>query len=136
MIVQSSHSPRQAGCASGAGAVLRVVCKNRRMVKQHPIRPHLRTWRLHKGWSQERLAEAVDVSHSTIQRQEAGKSGVDDKTFAAIAAAYGISVAELSADPSEQDKAKELARLLTTVRDLDTKGIRTLADLAEQLPRS
>ena len=57
---------------------------------------------------------------------------MDEATFAAIAKAYGISVAELSASPADADRARELGRLLDVARRLDAKGLRTLADLSEQ----
>lgn len=79
------------------------------------------------------LANEIGTSHSTVQRQEKGKLGVDDATFAAIARAYGISVAELSADPADSEKARELARLMDMLKQLDARSVRTLADLSEQL---
>jgi hypothetical protein len=58
---------------------------------------------------------------------------VDESTFAAIAAAYGISVAELSAPPADAERAREMGRLLDIVKRLDAKGLRTLADISEQI---
>jgi transcriptional regulator with XRE-family HTH domain len=103
------------------------------MTKAHPVRPHLLAWRQRMGKTLTWLANEIGTSHSTVQRQEKGKLGVDDATFAAIAKAYGITVAELSADPADSEKAREMARLLEMVKQLDARGVRTLADLSEQL---
>lgn len=103
------------------------------MPKTHPIRPYLGAWRVRMQKPLTWLADRIGVSHSTIQRQEKGKIGVDERTFAAIADAYGISVAELSAHPNDAEKAKELDRLLRRLQSLNARSIRTLADLSEQL---
>jgi transcriptional regulator with XRE-family HTH domain len=106
------------------------------MTRAHPTRPYLRAWRKQLGKTLEWLANEIGTSHSNLQRQETGRIGVDDATFLAIARAYGITVAELSADPIDAERARELARLLEAVKRLDARGVRTLADLSEQLPPS
>lgn len=58
---------------------------------------------------------------------------MDDATFAAIADAYGITVAELSAPPAEAERARELHRLMEAMRELDARRLGRLADLAEDL---
>ena len=58
---------------------------------------------------------------------------MDDATFEAIAKAYGITVAELSAPPKDADKARAMDRLLKAVKALDAEGVVTLASFAERL---
>jgi transcriptional regulator with XRE-family HTH domain len=103
------------------------------MPKRHPIRPHLLAWRLRLKLTQQDVAEMVGVSHSTIQRQEAGLSGVDDKTFSEIARVYGITLAELSASPDDAGRGKALHRLWTVAQSMDADGLAALATLAERL---
>lgn len=131
--VQPLHISVKAICAVTAHASTEAACHAQRMTKAHPIRPHLQAWRQRMGKTLVWLANEIGTSHSTVQRQEKGKLGVDDATFAAIARAYGISVAELSADPADSEKARELARLMDMLKQLDARSVRTLADLSEQL---
>ncbi|MEN3110775.1 helix-turn-helix domain-containing protein [Uliginosibacterium paludis] len=60
----------------------------------------IRRLREARAWSQEHLAEAAGLSLRTIQRVEAeGKASAE--TRLALAGAFGIPVAELSAGPAE-----------------------------------
>ena len=110
-------------------------CHGPGMRKAHPVRPHLRAWRLKMERTQEWLAEAIGKDQSNVNKAEAGKSGVDDETFSRIADAYGITIAELSAHPDEAPRAREMHRLMTAVQTMDREGLETLARLAEQLRR-
>jgi hypothetical protein len=102
-----------------------------RMVKKHPIRPHLLAWRKKLAKTQFWLANELQTSQSNVQRQERGDIGVDDQTFSDIAKAYGITVAELSVSPEDADKARALDRLLRAVKKMDAEGISALASFAE-----
>lgn len=103
------------------------------MAKRHPIRPHLRAWRQHYDKTLEWLADELSVGVSTVFRWESGENGVQDETFAAIAKAYGITAAELSAPPAEAARARQLHRLMQAMQQLDDKRLSRLADLAEDL---
>lgn len=103
------------------------------MAKKLPIRPHLRAWRLAKGWKLVPLAEQLGVAHSCIIAWEQGKTGLDDTTFAAIAKIYGITAAELSVETADAPRARSVHRLLEALRSLDERRIARLADLAEDL---
>ena len=85
------------------------------------------------GWKLVPLADRLGVSHSSIIAWEQGKAGVDEETFASIAKAYGITMAELSVEPSDASRARALHRLLEAVRSLDERRVARLADLAEDL---
>ena len=106
---------------------------NVRMAKRHPIRPHLRAWRLHFEKTLDWLANELGTSHSTVIRWETGENGVQQETFEAIARAYGITPAELSAPPKEAGRARELHRIMAALQALDDRRLQRLADLAEDL---
>jgi transcriptional regulator with XRE-family HTH domain len=98
-------------------------------------RPFLRAWRKKVGWTQAKLANELGTDHTTISRYEKGKVRVDDATFSRIAAAYGITPAELSASPDDAERAREMHRIMSAIRELDDVSLRALADMAERLPR-
>ncbi len=103
------------------------------MAKQHSLRPHLKAWRKKLGKRQMWLANIIGTQQSNIARQERGDIGVDDETFAAIAKAYGITVAELSAHPDDAEKARALDRLLTAARQMDSETLAVVAGFAERI---
>jgi transcriptional regulator with XRE-family HTH domain len=104
------------------------------MAKAHPKRIHLEAWRKHFRRTLLWLANELGTSHSSLQRAEKGISGVDETTFRAIAAIYGITPAELSVHPSEADKARQLDRIFLRLRHLSPESLKTIAELSEQLP--
>mgnify|MGYP002654195644 CR=1 FL=1 len=103
------------------------------MARKLPIRHHLRSWRISKGWKLVQLSDRLGVSHSCVIAWEQGKTGVDDTMFASIAEAYGITVAELAVAPADSPRARALHRLLEAARNLDERRLTHLADLAEDL---
>jgi len=105
------------------------------MPKRHPIRPHLRAWRQHLERTQEWLAAEIGTRHSSISRSEKGQSGLDDRTFAAIAEAYGITTAELSMAPADAARAREIDRILLALHRIDDDGLRALRAIAERMTR-
>ena len=134
--VRSTHTRVKRDCAVIAQGLRDTPCENARMPKKHPIRPYLFAWRTKMGKSSEWLANELGTVHSTVLRHESGRHGVDDATFKAIAAAYGITVAELSAHPDHSHRARALHRLLETLPKLDDRKVERLADLAEDLKPS
>ena len=58
---------------------------------------------------------------------------MDDATFEAIANAYGITAAELSAPPGDAEHARTLGRVMNVIRALDTAQLRLIAETAEAL---
>ena len=134
-IVRSSHSGVKRVCAVVATALALTACDIQTMRRPHPIRPYLLAWRHLRGLSQEIVAERLGIHYATLGRYERGELGVNDETFAEIAEAYGVSVAELSAHPQHQERAKALGRVLEAVKALDEEGLAALAVLAERLKR-
>lgn len=86
--------------------------------------------------SQQWLANELGTHHTSVSRWEKGEAGVDDATFDAIARAYGITVAELSAHPDDAGKAQALDRLMRALQSMDEEGLRALATMAERLTPS
>lgn len=103
------------------------------MVKKHPVRPFLKVWRKAQKKTQVWVANEIGTSQSNIVRQERGETGVDDATFEAIAKAYGITVAELSAPPEDAEKARALDRLLKIVRNMDGEAVALVSGFAERI---
>ena len=103
------------------------------MAKRHPTRPHLRAWRLHFDKTLEWIASELGVGVSSVFRWETGENGVQDEVFEAIACAYGITPAELSAPPGDAERARSLHRLMEAIRQLDDQRLERLASLAEDL---
>jgi transcriptional regulator with XRE-family HTH domain len=131
--VSYPDNPVNAKCADSAKETWAVNRHNVRMAKRHPIRPHLRAWRIHYGKTLEWVAAALGASHSTVLRWETGENGVQQETFEAIARAYGLTAAELSGPPEDASRARELHRIMTALQALDDRRLKHLASLAEDL---
>lgn len=64
--------------------------------RQPPFRPtFIKQWRKKKGWSQGKLADAVDLSTATISQIENGKTGYTQANLEAIAWALDCDVVDL-----------------------------------------
>ncbi|MCL6631142.1 MAG: helix-turn-helix domain-containing protein [Alicyclobacillus herbarius] len=64
-----------------------------------PLR--LAEWRKQKGWTQARLAKETGMSASAIAMYETGRRTPDTGALARLAAALGVSMADLQASPVE-----------------------------------
>ena len=65
---------------------------------------YIREWRKHRGLTQERLAERVDMSTSSISQLETGKQDYSQRTLEAIAQALNCLAGELlMRNPSVDD---------------------------------
>lgn len=73
--------------------------------KQPAFRPtYVREWRKHRGLSQERLADRVNVTQETISRLENGKHPYSQPLLEALAEALRCEPADLLVrDPSRED---------------------------------
>lgn len=73
----------------------------------------IRLTRKMRGWSQQALAEAVGVSFQQVQKYERGTNRVSASMLARIAAALGVSVAELFGPAEAASRASDdLAAML------------------------
>lgn len=78
----------------GAGAFMRPM----------PQRHFIREWRKYRGWSQDRLAEAVGVDQSKVARIERRKQGYDQQFLEDVALALNCTPADLiTRDPSQPE---------------------------------
>lgn len=67
----------------------------------------VRKLRLQRGWSQEQLAEMMDVSIRTVQRIERGhKPGLE--TSKSLAAVFGVDIATFNFGDNTMNEAQEL----------------------------
>ncbi|HFF9488750.1 helix-turn-helix domain-containing protein [Serratia bockelmannii] len=66
----------------------------------------IRPLRLEKGWSQEQLATIAGLSTRTVQRIENGEQA-SLETLTAIAAALGVQVSNLNAQPQQTTMGEE-----------------------------
>ncbi|EMF6667215.1 TPA: helix-turn-helix domain-containing protein [Serratia marcescens] len=66
----------------------------------------IRPLRLEKGWSQEQLATVAGLSTRTVQRIENGEQA-SLETLTAIAAALGVQVSDLNAQPQQTTMGEE-----------------------------
>ncbi|HIE1456132.1 helix-turn-helix domain-containing protein [Serratia marcescens] len=66
----------------------------------------IRPLRLEKGWSQEQLATIAGLSTRTVQRIENGEQA-SLETLTAIAAALGVQVSDLNAQPQQTTMGEE-----------------------------
>ena len=69
----------------------------------------IQKYRINSGYSQERLAEAVDLSTSYISEIENGKKRPSMKTLEKIAAAYGFAFFRLS---NNREAEEQISRIL------------------------
>jgi len=64
----------------------------------------IKRWREDRGWSQDHLAEAADLSLRTVQRIENGEGASRDSVMA-LAAAFNVDVISLTVDARTEAKA-------------------------------
>lgn len=89
------------------------------MAKSNEIGIYIREKRNLKGWSQEKLAEEVDVSLKTVSNWETGKSDIKPDNLFRLANALGVSVTELN-------DAKDTNELDSTSKEMLNNQIREL----------
>lgn len=89
--------------------------------------------RKQKGWSQDRLAEAIGKSTNTISNIERGVLSTRLKTVAQLAKVFGVQLVELfEPDPTAAasvEQRRELAKFLGLVKNCDVETIRHLRGL-------
>ena len=88
-------------------------------------------------WSQEKLAEMVDVSLNTVSRIEGGQSDMSIEVFRRLAQALGMSASELVGDMEVMVKDGDMQRMAVRMRRLPQKDrevvFRTVAALVDAL---
>ena len=101
----------------------------------------IRRLRKHKGWSQERLAEAIGRSPDTISNVERGVNATRLATVLHLARALGVSIPELfetePVDALDRDRRAVWNRIATLIGDQDLEILRHVENIvAAALPMS
>lgn len=100
-----------------------------------PERPryYFKEWRKKAGYTQEKLADMIGVTPSSISQLESGKQGFTDSTLEALAWALSCEPADLlGKDPTKQGEVIDLMRVLKE-KGLDTLLQRRDLDLIYRL---
>lgn len=86
----------------------------------------LREFRKRRGFTQEQLAEKIDVTFQQIQQYESGTSRLNTDKLQAIAIALSVPVAAFfEENPIESTLSEEEQKLINGFRSLPTPEIRT-----------
>ncbi len=87
---------------------------------------YLREWRQHRGWNQDRLAEALHTTAATISRIENGKQAWDGEFLVAAALALNTTPADLvRRRPSDPEAIETVG--------LNPEQVTILRSMAEQM---
>lgn len=90
--------------------------------------------RARRGWSQERLAEAIGSTQQTIQRWETGQTDPQVSKVEAISSALDVTVSYLVGDSSEREGSTPATltevELLDLYRSCDPRGRVYLLEVA------
>ena len=105
------------------------------------ISANIRAYRADRGWTQEQLAEKLDVARSTITQWETGWSKPRMGMVAKLADAFGVSMSDIVADDVKikyslvmlDDISKDEYRLIELYRNMDTRARKDLLKIAETL---
>lgn len=99
--------------------------------KPKKARHFLREWRKYRGLTQERLAERIDATPSTISQLENGQISYTQPTLEALAVALNCSPGDiLSRDPALDDAIYDLRALLQAASNADQKkALRVLREM-------
>lgn len=93
------------------------------------VRHFIREWRKKKGFTQERLATAMEVSSGLISQLETGETGYSQGTLENIAHVLNLPAGDLiSRDPQMDEMLVELMRLI------EEKGADTVLNVIKALP--
>lgn len=99
---------------------------------QEKIAACVRAARVQKGWTQEQLAEALDVATETVSRYEVGRAPPSLPMLYRIAEALGVEVTSLLGQGATKMTVAE-AQLLKGWRRLAPKEQSTVLQLVEHL---
>ncbi|MBC7951669.1 MAG: helix-turn-helix transcriptional regulator [Rhodospirillaceae bacterium] len=88
-----------------------------------------------RGWSQDRLGEAVGRSYQSISLIETGKSLPPLPTLAALATTFGVPIGHLLEDnlPLPEGRADLLQRAQVTLADLTDPQLKTAMNILTAL---
>lgn len=90
------------------------------------LRFQVRYYRMERGWAQDYLSYEAGLNKSTVSHLERGDSGVGGprvKTAIIVAGCLGKTLAEMLADPTDEQRAQ--------MRDWQSQNRRSHADLSK-----
>ncbi|MBY0370044.1 helix-turn-helix transcriptional regulator [bacterium] len=86
-----------------------------------------------RGWSQDRLAEAIGKTVNTVSNIERGVNSTRLQTLVQLAEVFGVSVAELfdasSPKGKDQEHRRETAKMMKLLDAYDAQTVRHLVSL-------
>lgn len=99
--------------------------------KPKRARHYLREWRKYRSLTQERLAERIDATPSTISQLENGLINYTQPTLEALADALNCEPGDLlSRDPNIEGAVIDLMRMLRAASDADQgKALRVVREI-------
>jgi transcriptional regulator with XRE-family HTH domain len=123
-IIQSSDALPQVFLAvHGSAPAGRVKWPIHGGAEENMLHQHLRPWREHAGMTLQKVAEALSVSHSAVQKWETGRSPVTLDVLHDLAPIYGAQPFELLFPPAEREKAAPLAEAWAILRKLTPEQV-------------
>ncbi len=99
------------------------------------MQTYLKTWRLHKGFTQEQVGNMLEVSHTTVGRYESGAVTLNHAQLQEIAKIYGVSVSQLAAPPEEAELVAVLDEVQTIVTGMDPAALKHWLALGRSLKK-
>ncbi|WP_133769095.1 helix-turn-helix domain-containing protein [Enterovirga rhinocerotis] len=96
-----------------------------RPFKPSSKRHYIREWRVHRGYSQEQVAEELSVSKATISRLETGDQPYGQRMLEALAKLFGTEPANLLMPPLSDTEA--LWELWKQAQPLEKRQITDMA---------
>jgi len=113
-----------------------------------PVNERIKAVMERRGYSQNRLAKAAQISQSGLSSILSGASSPKENTLRAISDALGVSVAELTEDerPQDQDETWEIRermrrdpeyrQLMETLKKADKDHIQTVNAIVNALKKT
>ena len=99
------------------------------------ISDNIRYYRNLKGWSQEEIADKLDVSLPTYSRIERNISGVSFKRIEQLAKVFGITVVELVSTENHKNNTTEIETLKKIITEKDKEIISLQQKIIDLLER-
>ena len=82
-----------------------------RKIPQMTSSLHLKAWRKSRGWTQERVADAIGIANTTYSRFESNTRNVATRYLERLAQLYGVSAGDLFTDPSTPENQRGLMKV-------------------------
>lgn len=94
---------------------------------------HIKAWRKHFNFSQEKLAEFLDTNQPNVARWENGTQAFDDDTFEKIAKVFRIDPLKLLVAPEQAPILDFLIKIYDIINRMDNETRSQWVSLGEKL---